>query len=487
MSNILHYSNLLQSKKISSLELTNLYLDGIKKVNDKLNSYVKVYEDLAIEQAKRADEKLASTSHLPLIHGIPMALKDNLAVEGLNTTCCSKMLENFKSTFTATAVNKLFASGAIMLGKTNLDEFAMGSYCNTGIYGPSRNPYDLFKSPGGSSGGNASAVAGGIAPYTLGTDTGGSTRQPASYCGIVALKPTYGTISRYGLLTLASSFDQIAPMTSSVQDCAIVYDSISGYDSNDMMTFKREYKPTFNSLTGDIKGLKIGISKDFFETSSKETNEAVMKAADFYVKKGAELVDVKLPHIKYSLPIYYILGCAEISSNFGRFDGIRYGYKTEMSYKDIDEMIAKTRTEALGKDIKRRIMLGIYFLSKQNYKEYFLKASMMRNELIADFTEAFQTCDLILSPTSPTSALPLDFTPETIVEKYYADSCVAPANLCGLPALALPSGIDTNGLPLGMQLMGPSFSEATLLNVGYAFEREADFKLVPKTGVRYDI
>lgn len=487
MSRILHYSDLLRSKKISSLELTNIYLAGISKINDELNAYVKVYEDKAIEQAKKADKLFASKLNLPLIHGIPMALKDNLAVEGLNTTCCSKMLENFRSTYTATAVENLFNAGAVMLGKTNLDEFAMGSYCNTGIYGPSRNPYDLKKSPGGSSGGNASAVAGNIAPYTLGTDTGGSTRQPASYCGIVALKPTYGTVSRYGLLTLASSFDQIAPMTATVQDCAIVYDAISGYDSSDMMTFKHNYRPTFNSLTGDIKGLKIGISKDFFETSSNDTNESVMKAADFFISKGAELVDVKLPHIKYSLPIYYILGCAEISSNFGRFDGIRYGYKTEMNYKDIDEMITKTRTEALGKDIKRRIMLGIYFLSKQNYTEYFLKASMMRNELIADFTEAFQTCDLILSPTSPTSALPLDFTPETIVEKYYADSCVAPANLCGLPALALPSGLDKNGLPLGMQLMGPSFSEATLLNVGYSFEREAEFKLVPKTGVQYDI
>jgi aspartyl-tRNA(Asn)/glutamyl-tRNA(Gln) amidotransferase subunit A len=363
----------------------------------------------------------------------------------------------------------------------------MGSYCNTGIFGPARNPYDLEKSPGGSSGGNASAVSAGIAPYTLGTDTGGSTRQPASYCGIVALKPTYGSVSRYGLLTLASSFDQIAPMTSTVTDCAIVYDAICGHDPDDMMTFKRKYEPTYSQLSGEVKRLRIGISDDFLSSSSEETIESVMKAVDFYVSKGAEIVKVKLPHIKYALPIYYILGCAEISSNFGRFDGIRYGYKTSLQYKDIDDMITKTRTEGLGKDIKRRIMLGIYFLSKQNYKEYFQKASMMRNELIRDFSNAFETCDLILSPTSPTSAVSLDFTPETIVEKYYADACVAPANLCGLPALALPCGIGQNGMPIGMQLMGPNFSEGTLLNAGYAFEKECKPELKPSIGVNYDL
>ena len=487
MSNILYYSTLLRTGKISSSELTKIYLERIEKLNPKLNAYIKILPEYAIAQAKKCDEILSKEEKVSPLTGVPMALKDNLSVLGLNTTCCSKMLENFKSTFTATAVTKLFDKGAVMLGKTNLDEFAMGSYCNTGIYGPARNPYDLGKSPGGSSGGNASAVSAGIAPYTLGTDTGGSTRQPASYCGIVALKPTYGSVSRYGLLTLASSFDQIAPMTSTVTDCAIVYDAICGHDPEDMMTFKRNYEPTYPKLSGEIKGLRIGISDDFFATSSTETNDSVMKAVDFYVSKGAEIVKVKLPHIKYALPIYYILGCAEVSSNFGRFDGIRYGYKTSLPYKDVDDMITKTRTEGLGMDIKRRIMLGIYFLSKQNYKEYFQKASMMRNELIGDFSNAFNTCDLILSPTSPTSAVSLDFTPETIVEKYYADACVAPANLCGLPALALPCGLDKNGMPLGMQLMGPNFSEGTLFNAGYAFERECSPELNPTTGVNYDI
>lgn len=487
MSKILYYSKLLKDHKVSSFELTKMYLDGINKINNKLNAYIRILPEIALAQASKVDDLLRNNSKISPLAGIPMALKDNLAVQGLNTTCCSKMLDNFKSTYTATAVEKLLSKGAILLGKTNLDEFAMGSYCNTGIYGPAKNPHDLNLSPGGSSGGSASAVASGIAPYSLGTDTGGSARQPASYCGIVALKPTFGTVSRYGLISLASSFDQIAPMTTSVLDCAIVYDAISGQDSHDMMSLKTTPQPTFDKITGDIKGMRIGISDDFFASSSKETNDSVMKAVDFYASKGAEIVKIQLPHIKYSLPTYLILACAEISSNFSRYDGIRYGHRTSQPYTDIEDMIAKTRTEGFGKDIKRRILLGLYFLGKENYKEYFQKASIMRNELIADFRESFQNCDLIISPTSLTSAVSLNFEPETIVEKYYADTCVSPANICGLPALALPCGKDSKGLPLSMQLMGPSFSEGALLNAGYSFEREAGFDLNPKTEASYDI
>jgi aspartyl-tRNA(Asn)/glutamyl-tRNA(Gln) amidotransferase subunit A len=489
VSNILHLSNLLAHKKISSVELTKQYLSAIRKINPSINAYINITEETAIAQAKKADD-LRDTlgGNAPVLLGIPMALKDNLAVRGLNTTCCSKALENFKSTYTATAVQKLFDSGAVLLGKTNMDEFAMGSYTNTGIYGATFNPYDTTKSSGGSSGGSAAAVASKIAAYTLGTDTAGSARQPASFCGVVGYKPTYGTVSRYGAIALASSFDQISPIANSVKDCAIIYDTIKGFDINDMTTIKQIYAPCLDKIDGNVKNVKIGIVNELFENCSKDITDSLHQAIEMYRKLGAEIVDVKVPHIEFALPVYYILGCAEISSNFGRYDGIRYGYKTTKPYKDVDDFIAKTRSESFGDDVKRRIMLGIYFLSQNNFNEYFLKAIQLRNELVSDFDEAFKQCDLILSPTTPTTATSFDYNPENVVDKYKADICVVMTNVCGLPAVSIPCGKDKLGLPIGMQLMGAKNSDCKVLNAAFAFETNSDLKLDPGLGgVTYDI
>lgn len=489
VSSILHLSKLLAHKEISSVELTKKYLSAINNINPSINAYINVTEEMALLQAQKADDmRKQLKGDAPLLLGIPMALKDNLAVRGFKTTCCSKTLENFKSTYTATAVQKLFNNGAILLGKTNMDEFAMGSYSNTGIFGATFNPYDTSKSAGGSSGGSAAAVSSKIAPYTLGTDTGGSVRQPASFCGVVGYKPTYGTVSRYGAVALASSFDQISPIASTVKDCAIVYDTIKGFDINDMTTIKQNYAPCLDKINGNVKGVKIGIATKMFENCSKDVVDSVYRAIETYRGLGAEIVDITIPTIELALPIYYIIGCAEISSNFARYDGIRYGYKTNKSYKDIDDMISKTRSEAFGDDVKRRIMLGIYFLSKNNFNEYYLKAIQLRNELTSDFENVFKQCDLIISPTTPTTALSFDFNPDNVVDKYKADICVVIANVCGLPAISLPCGTDSNGLPVGMQLIGPKNSDCMVLNAAFAFENTANLKLNPTLGgVTYDI
>lgn len=488
VSNILYLSKLLQNKEITSVELTQKYFEAIKQVNPSINAFVSLNEENAINQAKLADAKFLNNENVSPLCGIPMSLKDNLAVENMNTTCCSKALQHFKSTYTATAVKNLFNNNAVLLGKNNMDEFAMGSACNSGIFGSALNPYDTTKSPGGSSGGSAAAVASGISVYSLGTDTAGSVRQPSSFCGVVGLKPTYGSVSRYGLLALASSFDQISPITSSIKDCAIIFDAIKGYDKNDMTSLKRDYNPTLPQITGNIKGTRIGISKKLFENCSESVSLALDNAVKTFKSLGAVFVDIELPHFDYALPVYYILGCAEISSNFGRFDGIRFGNKTDLPYKDIDDMIAKTRTQVFGDDVKRRIMLGIHFLSTNNYKNYFLKANKLRNEIVNDFNLAYQKCDFILSPTAPTTAFSIDYKPSNVVEKYKADSFVVSANICGFPALSLPCGKDSQGLPIGMQLMGPNFSEGILFNAGFAFERNTCIELSPSIGgIKYDI
>ena len=363
-----------------------------------------------------------------------------------------------------------------------MDEFAMGSSCETSCFGGASNPYNQDHVAGGSSGGVASAVGGNLAVYGLGSDTGGSIRQPASFCGLVGLKPTYGAVSRYGLIAYASSFDQIGPITASVEDAALVYDAISQYDEQDSTSQGRKGPATAESLGRELKGLKIGVAKEYFEGLREDVRAAVEEAVAAYRALGAEIVEFRLPSLQYALPVYYILACAEASSNLGRYDGIRYGYKTA-HYEDINDMICKTRSEGFGKEVQRRILLGTYVLSAGYYDAYYKKAQNLRGAIVSAFNEAFQSCDVILAPTVPMTAFEKGFTSQDPVETYQTDICTVPVNIAGLPAVSLPCGYDAAGLPIGMQLIGPRFGEAAILNAAYQYEQQAGETLYRPTGL----
>nr|WP_312578435.1 Asp-tRNA(Asn)/Glu-tRNA(Gln) amidotransferase subunit GatA [Sedimentibacter sp.] len=468
---IKHISNLLQTKQISCTELTRKYLESIESVNSKLNAYVTVTDNLALETAKKVDDKIASGQLLMPLEGIPMTLKDNISTTDVETTCCSKILSGYVPVYDATVWELLKNQNAVLLGKTNMDEFAMGSSCETSIIGGALNPHNHEYVAGGSSGGAASAVGANIAVYGLGSDTGGSVRQPASFCGLVGLKPTYGSVSRYGLIAYASSFDQIGPITTSVEDSAIVYDAISSYDSKDSTSQGNKGIIAENKLSDDIKGKKIGIAKEYFDGIRDDVRESIEKAIKVYEELGAEIVYFNLPQIKYAVPVYYILACAEASSNLGRYDGIRYGYKTS-NYNDLNEMICKTRSEGFGKEVQRRIMLGTYVLSSGYYDAYYKKAQKLRGAIVKAFKEAFKICDIILTPTVPTTAFELNFTSKDPIETYLTDICTVPVNIAGLPAVSIPCGFDSKGLPIGMQLIGNSFEDAKLLNFAHQYEKQ---------------
>lgn len=468
---IKHINNLLETKQVSCTELTKKYLENIETVNAKLNAYVTVTDSIALETARKVDEKIASGQRLNLLEGIPMTLKDNISTKDVETTCGSKILKGYKPIYDATVWEILKSQNAVLLGKTNMDEFAMGSSSETSFIGGSLNPHNADYVAGGSSGGVASAVGSNIAVYGLGSDTGGSVRQPASFCGLVGLKPTYGAVSRYGLIAYASSFDQIGPITSNVEDSAIVYDAISSYDSKDATSQGNKGIVSENELTNDIKGMKIGIAKEYFDGIRVDVRESIEKAIKVYEELGAEIVYFELPQIKYALPVYYILACAEASSNLGRYDGIRYGYKTS-NYNDLNEMICKTRSEGFGKEVQRRIMLGTYVLSSGYYDAYYKKAQKLRGTIVKAFKEAFKVCDIILTPTVPMTAFELNFTSKDPVETYLTDICTVPVNIAGLPAISVPCGFDNKGLPIGMQLIGNSFNDAKILNAAYQFEKQ---------------
>lgn len=469
-------SQMLAAGEISSVELTEKYISAIEADNSKYNAYVSTTFDKAREAAKEADKMIARGKAAALT-GIPMTLKDNICSDGDLTTCCSKILEGFRPYYDATAWKKLKSRGAVMLGKTNMDEFAMGSTSETSCYGAPLNPRNTAHVTGGSSGGVASAVCANIAAYGLGSDTGGSVRQPASFCGIVGLKPTYGAVSRYGLIAYGSSLDQIGVLSNSVKDAAIVFDAISGVDENDQTSVDFDFGNIAESLgKTDIKGMKIGIAREYFEGINDEIKTAIFDAIEFFEANGAELVDIKLPVLKQALPVYYIIACAEASSNLGRYDGIRYGYRTE-SFNDVEEMILKTRTEGFGDEVKRRIMLGTYVLSSGYYDAYYKKACLLRENIIADFEEIFNSCDIIIAPTAPNTAFPLNFKGTSPVEMYLSDIATVPINITGVPAISIPVKNDSSGLPIGMQIIGKKFSEKTIMNAAYFYEKNADVQV----------
>lgn len=485
LGKIKYLNNLLQTKQISCTELTKKYLESIESANPKLNAYVTVTDAIALETAKKVDEKIASGELLMPLEGIPMTLKDNISTTDVETTCCSQILKGYVPIYDATVWKILKSQNAVLLGKANMDEFAMGSSCETSCIGGALNPHNYEYVAGGSSGGVASAVGANIAVYGLGSDTGGSVRQPASFCGLVGLKPTYGAVSRYGLIAYASSFDQIGPITTSVADSAIVYDAISAYDSKDATSLGNKGIISESKLTDSIKGMKIGIAKEYFDGIGDDVRESIEKAIKVYEELGAEIVYFNLPQIKYAVPVYYILACAEASSNLGRYDGIRYGYKTS-NYSDLNEMICKTRSEGFGKEVQRRIMLGTYVLSSGYYDAYYKKAQKLRGAIVKAFMDAFSICDIILTPTVPTTAFELNFTTKDPIETYLTDICTVPVNIAGLPAISVPCGFDSKGLPIGMQLIGNRFEDAKLLKFAYQYEKqtkESTYKEV-EIGVR---
>lgn len=466
-------SQMLKSKELSSLELTQKYISAIENDNSKYNAYVSTTFEKAIENAKAADEMLANGSATALT-GIPMTLKDNICSDGDLTTCCSKILRGFRPYYDSTVWSKLKAQGAVMLGKTNMDEFAMGSTSETSCYGAPLNPRNVNHVTGGSSGGGASAVCANLAAYALGSDTGGSVRQPASFCGVVGLKPTYGAVSRYGLIAYGSSLDQIGVLANSVKDTAVVFDAISGVDANDQTSVDFNFGNIADSLDeSDVKDLKIGIAKEYFEGINPELKEAIDSAVKFYEDNGAQIIDISLPVLKQALPVYYIIACAEASSNLGRYDGIRYGYRPE-SFNDVEEMILKTRTEGFGDEVKRRIMLGTYVLSSGYYDAYYKKACLLRENLIADFEEIFTKCDVLIAPTAPNTAFPLNYSGASPVDMYLSDIATVPINITGVPAISVPVKNDSKGLPIGMQIIGKKFSEKTILNAAYFYEKNAE-------------
>lgn len=484
MSTIRKLHDMLVFGAITCTALTQKYLDEIENSNKELNAYITVTPDVALAQAKAVDEKLSRGEEIGLLEGIPMTLKDNISTKGIPTTCASKILTGYKPIYDATVYELLLREGVVMLGKTNMDEFAMGSSCETSYYGGARNPHSLDHVAGGSSGGVASAVGADIAVYGLGSDTGGSIRQPASFCGIVGLKPTYGAVSRYGLIAYASSFDQIGPITRSVEDAAIVFDAIARYDERDSTS--QGCAPTLSSLNDDIRGKKIGIANQYLDGVRADVKEAVLKAAKVYEDMGAEIVYFDLPELDFALPCYYILAMAEASSNLGRYDGIRYGYKAE-HYNGTHDMICRTRSEGFGKEVRRRILMGTYVLSAGYYDAYYKKAVNLRGAIVAAFDRAFESCDVILAPTAPVTAFKSGylFGEETDqLEQYLSDICTVPINTAGLPAVSIPCGEDAEGLPIGMQLIGRKFDEKTILNVAYRYEQTAGMMKDTKWGVK---
>ena len=480
-SRIKYYNNMLKNREITCQELTQNYLSAIAGDNKDLNAYVSVTADTAIEAAKKVDEKISRGEEISLLEGIPMTLKDNISTKGIETTCCSKILEGYKPIYDATVWDILRSQGAVLLGKTNMDEFAMGSSCETSYFGGASNPHNINHVAGGSSGGVASAVGGNIAVYGLGSDTGGSIRQPASFCGIVGLKPTYGAVSRFGLIAYASSFDQIGPITTTVEDSAIVYDAISAYDKMDSTSQGRKGAPTMDTLKNDIKGMKIGIAREYLDGVRDEVRTCIEKACEVYKSLGAEIVYFNLPALKYALPVYYILACAEASSNLGRYDGIRYGYRTD-AYKDVNEMICKTRSEGFGEEVKRRIMLGTYVLSAGYYDAYYKKAQNLRGSIVNAFKSAFKSCDVILAPTVPMTAFEKGNAISDPIETYLTDICTVPVNIAGLPGVSIPCGFGENGMPIGMQLIGNTFCESTILNAAWQYENAVGSEVFRSSG-----
>lgn len=462
-------------KDISATEITRSVLDRINAVEDKVRAFTTITEEIALAQAKAVDQKLTAGEKISPLAGIPVAIKDNMCTEGVRTTCSSKILENFVPPYNAAVIEKLEANNMVMLGKLNMDEFAMGSSTENSGFFPTHNPWNLDTVPGGSSGGAVASVAAGEAIYSLGSDTGGSIRQPASFCGVVGLKPTYGYVSRYGLIAYASSLDQIGPVTKDVRDSALVMNAIAGHDSRDS-TSAQIAVPDFTSfLTGDMKGMKVGIPKEYFaEGIQADVKSAINEAITKFQELGAECEETSLPHTEYALPAYYIIAAAEASSNLARYDGVSYGYRSSDNLEDIVDMFKKTRSEGFGTEVKRRIMLGTYVLSSGYYDAYYLKALKVRTLIKQDFDRAFEKYNILLSPTAPTVAFRIGEKSQDPLSMYLSDVCTIPINLAGIPAMSLPCGFGS-GMPIGLQIMGKAFSEGEIYKAAYAYEQATEF------------
>ncbi len=466
----------LKNKELSSLDITKAYVDRMNEKEKDVQAFVTTLEEEALEQAKKIDEEINKGEATGEFAGIPIGIKDNICTKGVKTTCSSRMLENFVSPYDATVVEKLNNEKMINLGKLNMDEFAMGGSTEYSYFKKTRNPWNLNKVPGGSSGGSAAAVASGMVPWALGSDTGGSIRQPASFCGVVGLKPTYGLVSRYGLVAFASSLDQIGPITKDVYDSAMLLNIIAGHDERDTTSKEVEKVDYTKYLKDNVKGLKIGVPKEFFgEGINEEVKASLEKAIETYKELGAEVEEFSLDIAKYSLATYYIIACAEASSNLGRFDGIRYGYRAK-DFKDLKDLYRKSRSEGFGPEVKRRIILGTYVLSSGYYDAYYKKAQQVRTLVMNEFNKAFQKYDVLLTPTSPTVAFDIGSKSNNPLEMYLADICTVSVNIGGLPGISIPCGLDKEGMPIGMQLIGNKFQEGTILNAAYTFEQKTKFR-----------
>ena len=463
----------LARREVSSEEVTRHLLDRIAQLNQELNAYITVTEEEALAQAKEADQRLANGDATSPLCGVPMAIKDNMNTRGVRTTCASRMLEHFVPPFDGTAVRKLREAGAVFLGKTNMDEFAMGSSTEHSLFGPCRNPHDHERVPGGSSGGSACAVAADLCIAATGSDTGGSIRQPAAYCGVVGMKPTYGRVSRFGLVAFASSLDQIGPIAKDVTDCSLLLQALCGYDPCDSTSVDSEVPDFASFLTGDVRGLRIGIPKEYFiEGMDAEVEEAVRKGIRIFEKEGAVPVEISLPHTAYGIPVYYLIATAEASSNLARYDGVKYGFRAEGASDTLRQMYHRTRSEGFGAEVKRRIMLGTYALSSGYYDAYYRKAQQVRTLIRQDFVEAFQHCDVIVTPTVPSPAFPIGEKTGDPLQMYLLDIFTTTVNLAGLPGLSMPCGTTSGGLPVGMQILGKHFDEGTVLKAAFAFEQQ---------------
>jgi len=468
---------LLVKKEVTSREATEALYHRIGEVEGKIKAYLLLTEEEAFRRADEVDRKIASGEEIGDLAGIPIGLKDILCTKGIQTTCASKILEGYVPFYDGTVIKKLKERDAVFLGKLNMDEFAMGSSTENSRFQVTHNPWDLERIPGGSSGGSAAAVAANECIAALGTDTGGSIRQPAACCGVVGLKPTYGRVSRYGLVAFASSLDQIGPITKDVEDCAIMMNAISGYDPCDSTSVKQEVPDYKQSLGKDINGIRIGIPKEYFvEGMDPEVERAVRDAINSFRKWGAEIRQISLPHTEYAVAIYYIIATAEASSNLARYDGVKYGFRSK-GYRDLMEMYTQTRARGFGKEVKRRIILGTYVLSAGYYDAYYRKASQARTLMRKDFDDAFQKIDVIMSPTAPTPAFRIGEKAEDPLQMYLSDIHTIPVNLAGIPAISIPCGFNREGLPIGVQVMGKHFDEGMLLRVAYTFEQNTEFHL----------
>ncbi|HEU5283012.1 MAG TPA: Asp-tRNA(Asn)/Glu-tRNA(Gln) amidotransferase subunit GatA [Burkholderiales bacterium] len=475
-------SEALHARRVSSVELTRLFLERAQRLNGALNAFITLDPERSLAQAADADRRLAA-GQAGALTGIPIAHKDIFCTKGWLTTCGSRMLSNFVAPYDAHVVERLREAGVVTLGKTNMDEFAMGSSSETSFYGPVRNPWDTAAVPGGSSGGSACAVAARLAPAATGTDTGGSIRQPAAHCGISGLKPTYGLVSRYGMIAFASSLDQGGPMARAAADLAWLLGAMAGFDPRDSTSLERPALDYTHELEAPIKGLRIGLPKEYFGAGlGADVRRAVEEAVAQYRALGCEVVEVSLPNTRLSIPVYYVLAPAEASSNLARYDGVRYGFRAR-DYADLDQMYVKTRAQGFGAEVKRRIMVGTYVLSHGYYDAYYLKAQKLRRLIAQDFARAFERCDLILGPTAPSVAFDLGAKSGNPVQMYLSDIYTTPVNLAGLPGLSIPCGFGDKGRPVGLQMVGNYFQEARMLNAAHQYQRVTDWHLRMPEGI----